>query len=70
MLKGAVRFKRFFAQPPFYLEINYRTLCLTIIPSLIDPQYIAYPFRPEDNHLFMVYIQYYGAGKMFLIHNK
>lgn len=65
LLKGAVKLKRFFAQPPFYLEINYRTLCITLIPSLIDPQFIAYPFRNEDNHLFMVYIPFYGVGNNF-----
>jgi ribosomal protein S4 len=63
LLRGAVKLKRFFAQPPFYLEINYRTLCITLIPSLIDPQFIAYPFRPEDNHLFMVCIPFYGDGR-------
>lgn len=52
ILKGTIKFKRFFAQPPFYLEINYRTLCITLIPTLIDPKYIAYPFQMEENHRF------------------
>ena len=65
LLKGIIKSKRFFAQPPFYLEINYRTLCITLIPSLIDPKFIAYPFRLDDNHLFMVYIPFYGVGKSF-----
>lgn len=52
ILKGTIKFKRFFAQPPFYLEINYRTLCITLIPSLIDPNFIVYPFQMEENHLF------------------
>lgn len=67
LLKGFSRSKRFFAQPPFYLEINYRTLCITLIPSLIDPQFIAYPFRCEDNHLFLVYILFYGDGNPFFL---
>lgn len=39
-----IKFKRFFAQVPYYLEINYRTLCVILIPQLIDPTVICYPF--------------------------
>jgi len=53
ILKGTVRFKRFFSQPPFYLEINYRTLCITLIPKLIDPNFIAYPFQTEEGQSFL-----------------
>ena len=46
---NVIKFKRFFAQPPFYLEINYRTLCILIIPKLVDPLYIPYPFLFSKN---------------------
>jgi ribosomal protein S4 len=46
---NVVKFKRFFAQPPFYLEINYRTLSIVLIPKLIDPLYIPYPFLFSKN---------------------
>lgn len=36
--------KIFFVQPPFYMEINYRTLIILIVPRLIDPSYVPYPF--------------------------
>lgn len=66
ILKGAVKFKRFFAQPPFYLEINYRTLCISLIPKLIDPKFVPYPFQLEENHLFWVCIQFCGVGKIYI----
>jgi ribosomal protein S4 len=46
---NVIKFKRFFAQPPFYLEINYRTLSIILIPKLIDPLYIPYPFLFSKN---------------------
>jgi ribosomal protein S4 len=44
ILNKVVKNKRFLAQPPYYLEINYRTLSIILIPQLIDPLYIPYPF--------------------------
>jgi ribosomal protein S4 len=46
---GIVKFKRFFAQPPFYMEVNYRTLCILLIPKLIDTFYIPFPFLFTKN---------------------
>jgi ribosomal protein S4 len=46
---GIVKFKRFFAQPPFYMEVNYRTLCILLIPKLIDTLYIPFPFLFAKN---------------------
>jgi hypothetical protein len=37
ILKLVIKFKRFFAQPPYYLEINYRTLTIMLLPKLVDP---------------------------------
>lgn len=51
IFKNVIKLKRFFCQPPFYLEINYRTLCITLIPNLIDPLYIPYPFIISKNQL-------------------
>jgi len=39
-----IKGKRFFAQPPYYLEINYRTLKVLIISKFIDIKFIPYPF--------------------------
>lgn len=39
-----VKGKRFFVQPPFYLEMNYRTLSVLLIPKLISSKFIPYPF--------------------------
>lgn len=49
ILKKVVKHKRFLAQPPYYLEINYRTLSIILIPQLIDPLYIPYPFLFSKN---------------------
>jgi hypothetical protein len=46
-----IKGKRFFAQPPFYLEINNRTLCILLIPKLIDCYYIPYPFLFSKNDI-------------------
>jgi len=43
-LKKRIKTKSFFVQPPFYLEINYRTLIILIVPKLIDPSFVPYPF--------------------------
>jgi len=51
ILKKVIKYKRFFAQPPYYLEINYRTLTILLLPRLIDPSYIAYPFFNSKNQL-------------------
>lgn len=44
ILKNVINNKRFLAQPPYYLEINYRTLSIILLPKLLDSNYIAYPF--------------------------
>lgn len=49
ILKKVINYKRFLAQPPYYLEINYRTLTIILIPKLLDPIYIAYPFFHSKN---------------------
>lgn len=46
-----IKFKRFFSQVPYYLEINYRTLCLIIIPQLIEPTLICYPFILQNTQI-------------------
>merc|ERR1739848_45526 len=44
VVKKRIKTKSFFVQPPFYLEINYRTLIILIVPKLIDPSFVPYPF--------------------------
>jgi ribosomal protein S4 len=44
LLRQGVKHKRFLCQPPFYLEVNYRTLSCLIISKLIDPLFVPYPF--------------------------
>lgn len=51
LLPYIIKGKRFFAQPPFYLEINYRTLCILLIPKLLDCYYIPYPFLFSKNDI-------------------
>lgn len=41
----------FFVQPPVYYEINYRTLMVLIVPKLIDPSFVPYPFLPVRSKL-------------------
>jgi len=43
--------KMFYVQPPFYLEINYRTLIVVIVPKLIDPIFVPYPFLRSQSSL-------------------
>ena len=43
--------KMFFVQPPFYFEINYKTLIILIVPKLIDPSFISYPFLKSKSSL-------------------
>ena len=43
--------KMFYVQPPFYLEINYRTLIILIVPKLIDPTFVPYPFLRSQSSL-------------------
>lgn len=43
--------KNFFVQPPFYLEINYRTLIIVIVPKLMDPSFVPYPFLHTQSSL-------------------
>lgn len=46
-----IKEKVFFVQPPFYMEINYRTLMILIMPALLDPSFIAYPFFSVNSKL-------------------
>lgn len=50
-LEHKIPIKMFFIQPPFYLEINYRTLMILIVPKLMDPAFIAYPFLKSKSSL-------------------
>merc|ERR1712054_321295 len=43
-LKRRIRRKMFYVQPPIYFEINYRTLIILVVPKLIDPTFVSYPF--------------------------
>lgn len=44
LLIHRLKFRLFFTQPPYYFEINYKTLMFLIIPKFINPVYIPYPF--------------------------
>lgn len=46
-----ISIKMFFVQPPFYLEINYRTLIILLVPKLIDPSFVPYPFLKSKSSL-------------------
>ena len=50
-LDHKIPIKMFFVQPPFYLEINYRTLMILVVPKLMDPAFIAYPFLRSKSSL-------------------
>ena len=50
-LRHKIPIKMFFAQPPFFFEINYRTLMVLIIPKLMDPIFISYPFLKSRSSL-------------------
>jgi len=43
-LKRKITRKMFHVQPPIYFEINYRTLIILIVPKLIDPIFVSFPF--------------------------
>lgn len=43
--------KMFFVQPPFYFEINYRTLMILIVPKLMDPTFVPFPFIKSQSSL-------------------
>lgn len=43
-IKSNLRKRRFVTQPPYFFEINYRTLRILILPKLVDPSFIYYPF--------------------------
>jgi hypothetical protein len=43
--------KMFFVQPPIYFEINYNTLIILILPKLIDPSFVPYPFIKSKSSL-------------------
>lgn len=44
-LKVIIMKRLFYAQPPFYYEINYRLLVFILIPTLIHPTFVPYPFK-------------------------
>lgn len=50
-LKHKIPIKMFYVQPPFYFEINYRTLIILIIPKFIDPAFVSYPFIRSKSSL-------------------
>jgi hypothetical protein len=50
-LLNKIPLKMFFVQPPFYLEINYRTLIIIIVPKLMDPAFVPYPFLKTQSRL-------------------
>lgn len=50
-LEHKIPIKMFYVQPPFYLEINYRTLIIVIVPKLIDPIFVPYPFLKSQSSL-------------------
>lgn len=50
-LKKKIRTKKFFVQPPFYFEINYRTFIILIIPKLMDPNFVPFPFLNARSNL-------------------
>ena len=50
-LHHKIPIKMFFVQPPFYFEINYRTLMVLVVPKLIDPSFVAYPFLRSQSSL-------------------
>lgn len=51
ILKKKILTKKFFVQPPFYFEINYRTFIILIIPKLMDPSFVPYPFFSSRSSL-------------------
>jgi len=50
-LRHKIPIKMFYVQPPFYFEINYRTLIILIVPKLIDPAFVSYPFIRSKSSL-------------------
>jgi hypothetical protein len=50
-LRRKIPIKMFFSQPPYYLEINYRTLIIVLVPKLIDPSFVPYPFLRSKSSL-------------------
>lgn len=50
-LKKKIRKKKFFVQPPFYFEINYKTFMILILPKLMDPSFVPYPFMKSNSSL-------------------
>ena len=43
-LKTIILKRLFYVQPPYYYEINYRLLVFILIPTLIHPTFVPYPF--------------------------
>ena len=43
-LKIIIMKRLFYVQPPYYYEINYRLLVFILIPTLIHPTFVPYPF--------------------------
>lgn len=50
-LKRRLKYRLFFAQPPYYFEINYKILTFLIIPKFLSPFYIPYPFLKSKSLL-------------------
>lgn len=50
-LRKKISTKKFFVQPPYYYEINYRTLMILIVPKLMDPSFVPYPFVTSKSSL-------------------
>ena len=59
----SIQKRKFFTQPPYYLEINYRILIFFILPNLIDSTFVPYPFLNSSSKLTTVCIQYYLGVK-------
>lgn len=50
-LKKRIAQKRFYVQPPIYFEINYRTLVILIVPKLLDPLFVSFPFFESNSKI-------------------
>jgi hypothetical protein len=50
-LRKRLKFRLFFAQPPYYFEINYKILTFLIIPKFLLPFYVPYPFLKSKSLL-------------------
>lgn len=48
-IRSNLKRRRFFLQPPYFFEINYRTLRILILPKLMDPSFVLYPFLKSNS---------------------